>query len=140
MDAIVRWTKGLAFTGTAGSGGVVTMDEAPARGGTGPTPMEVVLLALGGCTGMDVVSILRKMRAPLEDVEIRVTGERAEEHPRVFTRIDVEYVFKGEGLKAEQVQRAVELSQDRYCSVWAMLQKGTVLTHTWRIDGGAAQG
>ncbi|HYM69966.1 MAG TPA: OsmC family protein [bacterium] len=140
MDATVRWTGGLAFAATAGSGGTITLDATHERGGGGPSPMEAVLVALGGCTGMDVVSILEKMRAPLEALEIRVSGERAEEHPRVFTRIALEYIFTGAGLKAEQIQRAVELSQDRYCSVSAMLRKATELTYTWRIAGAAGAG
>jgi putative redox protein len=140
MDATVRWTSGLAFAATAGSGGAIALDATHEHGGGGPSPMEAVLVALGGCTGMDVVSILEKMRAPLEGLEIRVSGERAEEHPRVFTRIALEYVFTGAGLKAEQIQRAVELSQDRYCSVSAMLRKSAELTYTWRIAGAAAAG
>ena len=85
MNATVRWTSGLAFAATAGSGGAITLDATHEHGGGGPSPMEAVLVALGGCTGMDVVSILEKMRAPLEGLEIRVSGVRAEEHPRVFT-------------------------------------------------------
>ncbi len=135
MQATVRWTGGLAFAATAGSGGTVTLDTTPEHGGAGPSPMETVLLALGGCTGIDVVSILEKMRAPLEGLEIHVSGERADEHPRVFTRIALEYVFTGRALKPEQVRRAVELSQDRYCSVSAMLRKAAELTYTWRIVG-----
>jgi len=135
MNATVRWTSGLDFSATAGSGGVVTMDTTPEHGGRGPSPMEAMLAALGGCTGMDVISILQKMRAPLEGLEIRVAGERAETHPRVFTRINVEYVLTGAGLKTEQVQRAVELSQERYCSVSAMLRKAAELTYSWRIAG-----
>ncbi|HLJ60252.1 MAG TPA: OsmC family protein [bacterium] len=137
MDATVRWTSALAFAATAGSGGTIALDATHEHGGGGPSPMEAVLVALGGCTGMDVVSVLEKMRAPLEGLEIRVSGERAEEHPRVFTRIALEYVFTGAGLRAEQVQRAVELSQNRYCSVSAMLRKAAVLTYTWRIAGAA---
>jgi len=101
--------------------------------------METVLLALGGCTGMDVIAVLTKMRAPIDGLEIRITAERAEEHPRVFTRIALEYVFTGAALKANQVTRAVELSQTRYCSVSAMLRWGAELTHSWRIvPAGAA--
>lgn len=140
MDATVRWTRALAFTATAGSGGTVRLDATREHGGGGPSPMETVLVALGGCTGMDVVSILEKMRAPLEGLEIRVSGERAEAPPRVFTRIALEYVFTGAGLKPEQVQRAVELSQERYCSVSAMLRKAAELTYSWRIVGAARGG
>jgi putative redox protein len=99
--------------------------------------METVLLALGGCTGMDVIDILGKMRAPLSGLEIAIAADRADEHPRVFTRIALEYVFFGDGLRPEQVSRAVELSQTRYCSVSAMLRKAAELTYSWRIVPGS---
>ena len=135
MNARVRWTVGMRFDGSAESGGAMTMDARPEHGGegAGPSPMETVLLALGGCTGMDVISILVKMRAPLAGLEIAISADRADEHPRVFTRIALEYVFVGDGLRPEQVSRAVELSQERYCSVSAMLRKAAELTYSWRI-------
>jgi putative redox protein len=135
MNGLVRWVSGLQFRGTAESGPVITMDAAGEHGGggAGPSPMETVLLALGGCTGMDVVSILTKMHAPLEGLEIKIAADRAEEHPRVFTRIALEYVFAGAGLRPEQVGRAVELSQTKYCSVSAMLRQVAELTTSWRI-------
>ena len=135
MNARVRWTVGMRFDGSAESGGAMTMDARPEHGGegAGPSPMETVLLALGGCTGMDVISILVKMRAPLAGLEIAIAADRADEHPRVFTRIALEYVFVGDGLRPEQVSRAVELSQERYCSVSAMLRKAAPLTYSWRI-------
>ena len=135
MNATVRWTKAMQFSGTGAAGVAITMDARPEHGGVdaGPSPMETVLLALGGCTGMDVVSVLQKMRAPLEVLEIQITAERAEEHPRVFTSIALEYTFAGAGLRPEQVNRAVELSQTRYCSVSAMLRQVAALTYTWRI-------
>lgn len=135
MDATVRWIDGMRFEGTGGSGGGITLDARPEHGGTGagPSPMETVLLALGGCTGIDVVSILRKMRVPLDGLEIRVTGDRAEEHPRVFIRVHIEYIVTGRGLAPDQVRRAVELSQDKYCSVSAMLRASAELSFSWRI-------
>jgi putative redox protein len=95
--------------------------------------MEAVLLALGGCTGMDVISVLGKMRAVPDALEVRITAERAVQHPRVFTRIEMEYVFRGRNLRPEQVGRAVELSQTRYCSVAAMLRGSAELSYSWRI-------
>ena len=141
MNATVRWTDAMRFEGTPESGATITLDAKPEHGGTGrgPSPMETVLLALGGCTGMDVVSILRKMQAPFEGLEIRITADRAEAYPQVFTRIALEYVFTGPGLEADQVKRAVELSQTRYCSVSAMLRQAADLTYTWRIVGGAGR-
>ena len=139
MDATVRWTGGMGFAGaSAESGGKITMDSRPEHGGTGlgPSPMETVLLALAGCTGMDVVSILETMRAPLAGLEIRVSGDRADEHPRVFTRIRLEYIVRGNDLKPEQVGRAVQLSQEKYCSVSAMLRASAELTYSWRIIAG----
>jgi len=136
MDATLRWEHGMRFAGVAAeSGGTITMDARPEHGGTGqgPSPMETLLLALAGCTGMDVVSVLGKMRAPLAGLEIRVSGDRREEHPRIFTRIRLEYIFRGTDLKPEQAGRAVELSQEKYCSVSAMLRASAELTYTWRI-------
>ena len=135
MNATVRWTSVMEFTGTGEAHTAITMDARPEHDGQGrgPSPMETVLLALGGCTGMDVITVLEKMRAPLEGLEIRLTADRAEEHPRVFTRIALEYVFTGATLRPDQVTRAVELSQTRYCSVAAMLRWGAELTYSWRI-------
>ncbi len=133
MQATVRWTGGQSFGVTAGSGGTIALDTSPEHGGRGPSPMEALLGALGGCTGMDVVSVLQKMRAPIEGLEIQISGERAAEHPRIFTHITLEYVFTGTTLTPDQVQRAVTLSQDRYCSVSAMIRKAAALTYSWRI-------
>lgn len=91
--------------------------------------METVLIALAGCTGMDVVGILEKMRAPLEGLTVRVTGERAEIHPKVFTQIHVRYEARGMGLTPAQMNRAVKLSQEKYCSVAAMLRPTVAMTH-----------
>jgi putative redox protein len=140
MNTTVRWTTGLQFTGAGAARTPITMDAQPEHGGhgTGPSPMETFLLALGACTGMDVVSILQKMRAPLEGLDIRMTAERAEEHPRVFTRVALEYTFTGAGLRPDQVSRAIELSQTTYCSISAMLRQVAELTYSWRIVPGPA--
>ena len=136
MNATLRWEGGMRFGGVAESGGKLTLDARPEHGGTGqgPSAMETLLLALAGCTGMDVVSVLGKMRAPFEGLEIRVSGDRRNEHPRIFTHIRLEYVFRGGALKPEQAGRAVELSQTTYCSVSAMLRASSDLTYTWRIE------
>ena len=135
MDAVVQWEAGMRFGGAAESGGTLTLDARPEHGGTGAgaSPMETLLLALAGCTGMDVVSVLGKMRAPLTGLEIRVSGDRRDEHPRIFTHIRLEYILRGKDLKDEQARRAVELSQEKYCSVSAMLRASAELTYTWRI-------
>ena len=97
-----------------------------------PTPMDTVLIALGGCTGMDVVSILEKMRVRFESLEIEVRGERNEEHPRVYTKIEIVYRIKGD-VDEEKVKKAVELSMERYCSVAAMLKKSAEIEHRIEI-------
>ena len=135
MNATLRWEGGMRFGGIAESGGTLTLDARPEHGGTGqgPSPMETLLLALAGCTGMDVVSVLGKMRAPFTGLEIRVSGDRRDEHPRIFTHIRLEYIFRGTELTPEQVSRAVELSQTKYCSVSAMLRAAAELTYSWHI-------
>ncbi len=127
----VVWVPPMQFSGSVGRGREVVLDAASDDGGTGagPTPMENLLLALAGCTGMDVVSILRKMRIPLEGLQIDVTGERAADHPRVFTGIHLHYSLRGAGLGAESAERAVTLSLDKYCSVAAMLKRTAQITY-----------
>jgi putative redox protein len=135
MKATVRWAAGMQFQGAGDTGAPLTLDALPEHGGAGagPSPMEAVLLALGGCTGMDVLSVLAKMRATPQAFEVRITAERAAQHPRVFTRIAVEYLLWGTNLRPDQVRRAVELSQTRYCPVAAMLGRTAALTYAWRI-------
>ncbi len=126
MDASVVWKSGLSFDGTGRSSGVsVPMTSSPTPGGApqGLEPLELLLIGLGGCTGMDVISILEKKRQRVDGFEVRVHGDRAEEHPKVFTRIVVEYLVTGHGLDRAAVERAVELSETRYCPAMAMLRK-----------------
>jgi len=129
----VRWDGGMRFSWNDRW----VMDATPEHGGTGagPAPMETVLLALAGCTGMDVVAILQRMRAPLEELRIEVEAERAAEHPRVFTSIRLRYHLNGEGLKPAQVLRAVTLSQERYCSVSAMLRASARVSYEMLLNG-----
>lgn len=129
MEAKVIWQKeGLKFLGHVEGSPDVTMDSE-----NGPTPMELVLMALGGCTGMDVISILQKMRQDVRNFEINISAERAQEHPKVFTKINLEYVIYGSNIDENSVKRAIELSQDKYCSVGGMLKKAVELTYSWRI-------
>jgi putative redox protein len=97
-------------------------------------PKEFVLFALGGCTGSDVVAILRKKRVPLKGFEMQIKATQAEEHPQVYTDIHVEYVFYGTGINPADVERAIELSTTKYCSVSAMLRSSVKLTHSYRIE------
>lgn len=128
MESVVRWTSGLRFDVTQ-DGAPLVLDGDPAAGEL--RPKALLLSALGGCSGMDVVGILEKMRIPLESLKIEVQAEQTEEHPRVFTGIRIRYVFRGESLPQDKLERAVRLSQEQYCGVWAMLGKAVPIT--WEI-------
>ncbi|HLZ25551.1 MAG TPA: OsmC family protein [Ktedonobacterales bacterium] len=125
----------MALRAITESGHEVIMDAAPEVGGTdtGPRPMELLLVGLGGCTGMDVVSMLRKMRQDVTAYEVHVSGERASEHPKIYTSIHVEHVVHGCGLNPESVRRAVELSATRYCSAAAMLGRVAHIEERYRL-------
>lgn len=119
------------FTVESGSGHHhFTLDG---NGEAGPSPMDVVLAGLAGCTGIDVVSTLRKMRQDVTDLHVNVRGARAEDYPQVYTAITVEYIVTGHNLRADAVERAVELSETKYCSVGAMLGKTATITHAIRL-------
>ncbi|HBO6381986.1 TPA: OsmC family protein [Pseudomonas aeruginosa] len=136
MKARIQWAGEAMFLGESGSGHVVVMDGPPDHGGRnlGVRPMEMVLIGLGGCTNFDVVSILKKARQPVESCEAFLEAERADEEPKVFTKIHVDFVVKGRGLKEAQVKRAVELSAEKYCSASIMLGRGGVeITHDYEI-------
>jgi putative redox protein len=131
-------SQGLAFRATNARGNSVLLgsaptDEAAALEWTGVSPMEVVLLGLGGCTGIDVVSTLRKMRQDVSGYAVRVRGERRDEHPRIYTHIEVEHEVRGRSLKEDSVRRAISLSAGTYCSVSAMLETNAELDLTYRI-------
>jgi putative redox protein len=133
--AYVKQIKGITFAGKTDSNHWVTMDGPENFGGSnaGTRPKELILLSLAGCTGSDVISILSKKRTPLDDFEINIKADVADEHPQVFTKIDLEYVFYGKNLNVKDIVRAIELSQTKYCSVTAMLQKAVEMTHSYRI-------
>jgi putative redox protein len=133
--ARVSFAGGMQFAAESGSGHSLVMDTAADDGGrnTGFSPMELPIIALAGCMGMDVVSILRKQRQDLTSYEVAVRGARAERHPQVFVEIAVEHTFTGHGLQRAAVERAVELSRTRYCSVSAMLERSAQITHTIHI-------
>jgi putative redox protein len=117
----------VRFIGRVGSGHSVVLDDG--AGDTGLRPAELVPLALAGCTGMDVISILRKKRQGVVRYEVRATGEQQDEHPNAFTRIDVLHVVEGTAIDVEAVRRAIELSATRYCSVGATLSSGMTEVH-----------
>jgi putative redox protein len=116
-EALAVWKEGLAFEATANSGFKVTLDSQD--GGTGFSPMELLLVSLAGCTGMDVIDILRKKRQAVTGLEVRVLGTRAETHPRKYTSICIQYVVTGHQVDPEAVRRSIELSETKYCSVSA---------------------
>jgi putative redox protein len=138
--AVVRHIQGVTFAGKADSNHWVMMDGPVDFGGSnaGSRPKELLLLALGGCTGSDIASILQKKRVPHRGFLINLTANTAEEHPQVFTDIHIEYVFYGDGISAADVERAIDLSTTKYCSVSAMLRASVKLTHSHRIEPAAA--
>ena len=125
METKVTWQKRMSFVGTGRVGLTVPIDTNPENGGdnTGFSPMELLLVGLGGCTGMDVISILEKKRQKVSRFEIRLNGVRTAEHPKVFTHIVLEYVLSGDALDPAAVERAVELSETKYCAAMAMMSK-----------------
>lgn len=136
MNASAIWKEGLSFTGTADSGFTVPMGTHAAYGGAddGFLPLELMLVSLAGCTGMDVISILRKKRQEVTTFEVNVHAERADEHPRVFTAITVEYRFQGRNLDPAAVERAVELSESKYCGARAMLAQAVPIERVIQIQ------
>ncbi len=133
--AVARYEGGMRFEIMAGSGHTLTVDSPASEGApsAGFSPMELPLVALLGCMGMDVVSVLAKMRQELTGYRMSTRGIRAKEHPQVYIEIEVEHVFAGANLSREAVDRALELSRTKYCSVSAMLEKTAQITHTVRI-------
>ncbi|PZR92871.1 MAG: OsmC family protein [Stutzerimonas stutzeri] len=123
MKARAKWVEGMAFMGEAGSGHAVIMDGAPEYGGRniGIRPMEMLLIGLAGCTGFDVVQILKKGREAVTGCEVEVEAERATEDPKVFTKINIAYRVSGRGLSQAKAERAVTLSKEKYCSASIML-------------------
>lgn len=134
--ALVKHIEGVTFMGKADSNHWVTMDGPEEFGGSnaGTRPKELLLLALGGCTGSDVATILRKKKINVTGFEMNLSADVQETHPQVYTKIHLEYVFYGKEIPKEAVERAIELSQKTYCSVTAMLQKAVEITHSYRIE------
>jgi putative redox protein len=136
MDTVtVRWNQGRRFVAWDEAGHGVVMDASREHkgDGSGTRPLEMVLYALGGCTGIDVVSILEKQRQDVREFEVVVTGEQRDEQPRIYQTVHVEYVITGSGLKESAVQRAIQLSEDKYCSVRGMLGPDVRMTSAYRL-------
>jgi putative redox protein len=124
----------MTFTARAGNGAPAKLDNGPER--TAPSPVETLLLALGGCGGMDVISILRKKRQAVTGYEIEVSGEQRTEHPRVFTRIEVVHRLRGHDLSPAAIEEAIRLSDTKYCSVHASLDRGIEIVSRYEIVPG----
>jgi putative redox protein len=134
-EAIVRHMGGVTFAAKADSNHWVMMDGPAELGGSdaGTRPKELVLMALGGCTGSDVALILKKKRVPYTDFEIRLSADVAEEHPQVYTAVHLTYIVYGDNINPADVERAIELSTTKYCSVSAMLRASVAITHSFEI-------
>ncbi len=135
MRATIKWVDNVMFVGQSGSGHSVVIDGPPEAGGNnaGIRPMELMLVGLGACTSFDVVTILKKSRQDVIDCRAELEAERADEVPQVFTRIHVHFIVSGNNLKPKQVERAVHLSADKYCSASIMIAKTATITHDFEI-------
>ena len=131
----VNWTGDMAFDAEV-NGFNIKLDAAEQVGGKngGPRPKPLILVALGGCTGMDVVSILKKMRVEPDYFNVEVSGEMTEEHPKYYNKLHIKYVFRGNNLPMAKLEKAINLSQDRYCGVSEMLRKAAEITHEIVIE------
>ncbi len=134
-SALVRQVKGLTFVGITESGHWVNVDGPPEFGGSSAAvrPKELILISLGACTGSDVVSILQKKRVKLAGFEVKLKANVAEEHPQVYTKIHIEYIFYGENLSTADLERAIDLSQNKYCPVTAMLRNSVEITNSYKV-------
>ncbi|HEY3299311.1 MAG TPA: OsmC family protein [Methylophilaceae bacterium] len=135
MKARIKWIENVCFMGESETGHAVVLDGAPEAGGKnlGMRPMEMLLIGMGACTSFDVVTILKKARQPIVDCVAEIQAERAEEIPKVFTTIHVHFVVTGKGLNVGQVERAVKLSAEKYCSASIMLGKSAQITHDFEV-------
>lgn len=128
IKAQIKWTDGMQFVGHGNEGPAVVLG---AEESGGPSPMEMVLMGVAGCTAVDVVTILKKRRANFTNFEISIIGDQAENHPKRYTKIRIEYMVYGRGVKPKDVERAIELSETKFCS--AMASVNADIEHTYRI-------
>lgn len=135
MKTTVKWIDGMTMLGESGSGHGIVMDGPKDLGGRnlGVRPMEMLLLGMGGCTTIDVVSTLKKMRQEVHGCRAEISAERANEHPKIFTKIHVHFVVEGKDLSDKKISKAVSLSADKYCSASIMLGKSVTITHDFEI-------
>ena len=135
MNISVNWVDGLLMVGKSDSGHTITMDGPPESGreNLGVRPMEMLLLGVAGCTMIDVVTTLKKMRQDLSHLETKINAERATDHPKVFTDIHVQFVVKGKDLDPKKVDKAITLSAEKYCSASIMLGETATITHDFEV-------
>ena len=135
MNISVNWVDGLLMVGKSDSGHTITMDGPPESGGEnlGVRPMEMLLLGVAGCTMIDVVTTLKKMRQDLSHLETKINAERATDHPKVFTNIHIQFILKGQDLDEKKVDKAITLSAEKYCSASIMLGETATITHDFQI-------
>ena len=135
MKTRIKWNGNVSFLAESGSGHQVLMDGAPEAGGQnlGPRPMEMLLMGLGGCTTFDVMLILKRGRQEINDCVVEIEAERAAVDPKVFTRIHLHFIITGKNLKQQQVERALNLSAEKYCSASIMLKTTVEITHDYEL-------
>lgn len=138
MKTRISWKGNVSFLAESGSGHTVLMDGAPEAGGQnlGPRPMELLLMGLGGCTSFDVVLILKKARQDITDCVVEIEAQRASSDPKVFTDIHLHFIITGHNIKTQQVERAIGLSAEKYCSASIMLKQTVNITHDYEIIDG----
>lgn len=136
MKTTLKQIRGTTFAALADSGHWTVLDTSEKDDGAGGAtgPMEMVLNALGSCSGIDILLILKKMRVQIDDLGINLEADRAKEHPKVFTKVHIEYAFRGEGIKEKDVERAIQLSLDTYCSVAGMVRETAEITTSYKIS------
>ena len=136
MNTTVKWIDGMMMVGESASGHAIVMDGPEDLGGKnlGIRPMEMLLLGMGGCTMIDVVSTLKKMREEVRDCHVEISSQRADEHPKVFTKIHLNFIINGSNLNEKKVEKAISLSADKYCSASIMLGKMADITHDFIIN------
>jgi len=137
MKVTIKQIQGLTFVEKGESNHWVSIDGPKQFNGSeaGSRPMELLLVSLGSCTASDVASILQKKRVPLDTMEVIVTGDREETHPKVYTKINIEYVFYGKNMERKDLERAIDLSQNKYCPISAMLKESCEITHSYQLKG-----
>ena len=119
VKAQIKWTDGMQFIARAGKGPAVVLDSS--EGGSGPSPMEMVLMGVAGCSAIDVIMIMGKKRAQVTDFQVNITGERAEDYPKRYTDVHIEFVLHGKGIKPKALEQAIQLSETKYCGAMASL-------------------